>query len=105
MRKTHRTKEERERLLDKYLESGLSRRAWCMANNIPQSTLITWEKAFNKEQKEEVIFIKPKSNVEIEKSRSFNAVLEIEGCKLHLNEGTPPSFISQIIKAVRESYV
>jgi hypothetical protein len=93
----------------------------CRKNNIPISTLIGWVKSFNKGNKDEVIFVSPKPAKEINKdkirpavtkdkvsdedTKIFTTILEIEECKLHINENTPFSFISQLIKVVRESHV
>ena len=120
-RKKHKTKKEKQVLVNNYLDSGLSKNEWCRKNNIPVSTLIGWEKQFNKVNNDEVIFVSPKPSKGInkEKIRSsvandkvsdvevavFTTILEIEECKLHINENTPFSFISQLIKAVREAHV
>lgn len=120
-KRKQKTKKEKHILVNNYLESGLSKTAWCRNNNIPISTFVGWEKQLNKVIKDKVIFVSPKPSKEInkEKTRSFvrrdkssgveaaefTTILEIYECKLHINENTPFSFISQLIKAVRESHV
>ncbi|HBT85757.1 MAG TPA: hypothetical protein DEB12_07605 [Porphyromonadaceae bacterium] len=120
-RRKHKTKEEKQILLNKYLDSGLSKNEWCRKNNIPVSTLIGWEKQLNKVNKNEVIFVSPKPSKGISKEKTrppvandkvsdaevsaFTTILEIEECKLHINENIPFHFISQLIKAVREAHV
>lgn len=113
------TKEEKQILVNNYLESGLSKKAWCENNNIPVSTLVGWEKQLKKAKKNDIIFVSPKPSQANEKTRLsikadnssdkgvavFTAILEIGDCKLHINENIPISFIAQIIKAVREYYV
>jgi transposase-like protein len=118
----HRTKEEKEALIKNYLESGLSKNAWCRNNNIPISTFNGWEKKINKgSNTDEVIFVSPKpkkqsdtetisptiieDNTSNLKAAEFTTILEVYDCKLHINETTPFSFISQLIKTVRESHV
>ena len=120
-KRKQKTKKEKHILVNNYLESGLSKKAWCMNNNVPISTLVGWEKQLNKGNKDEVIFISPKPSREIKKDKirasvtkdkvrdvyatEFTTILEIEECKLHINENIPFSFISQLIKAVREAHV
>jgi transposase-like protein len=118
-KRRRKTKEEKQSLVNNYLESGLSKKAWCENNNIPVSTLVGWEKQLKKAKKDDIIFVSPKSSQANEKIRSsikadkasdkgaavFTTILEIEDCKLHINENTPIPFIGQIIKVVRESYV
>jgi len=113
------TREEKQSLVNNYLESGLSKKAWCKNNNIPVSTLVGWEKQLKKAKNDDIIFVSPKpsrynekisSSINIDNSSDkytgvFTTILEIGDCKLHINENTPISFIGQIIKAVRESYV
>lgn len=115
------TKEEKQVLVNNYLESGLSKKAWCSKNNIPISTLIGWEKQLNRINKDEIIFVSPKPSKEINKDKgrpsvskdkasdvevaAFTTILEIKECKLHINENIPFHFISQLIKAVREAHV
>lgn len=118
----HRTKEEKEALINNYLESGLSKNAWCRNNNIAISTFNGWEKKINKgNNTDEVIFISPKPTKQINIERisptitediasnleviEFTTILEVHDCKLHINETTPFTFISQLIKTVRESHV
>ena len=115
------TKEEKQVLVNNYLESGLSRKAWCSKNNIPISTLVGWGKQLNRINKDEIIFVSPKPSKEINKDKrgpsvskdkasgveraAFTTILEVEGCKLHINESIPFHLISQLIKAVREAHV
>lgn len=115
------TKEEKQVLVNNYLKSGLSRKAWCSKNNIPISTLIGWEKQLNRINKDEIIFVSPKPSKEINKDKrrssvskdkandveraAFTTILEVEECKLHINESIPFNLISQLIKAVREAHV
>lgn len=115
------TKEEKQVLVNNYLGSGLSRKAWCSNKNIPISTLVGWEKQLNRIYKDEVIFVSPKPSKEINKDKgrpsvskdkasdvevaAFTTILEIKECKLHINENIPFNFISQLIKAVREAHV
>ena len=118
----HRTKEEKEALINNYLESGLSKNSWCRNNNIAISTFNGWEKKINKTNNtDEVIFVSPKPTKQVNAKTirssiiedkvsnlgigEFTTILEVEDCKLHINETTPFSFISQLIKAVREAHV
>lgn len=120
-RRKHKTKEEKQILLNKYLDSGLSKNEWCRKNNIPISTLVGWEKQLNRINKDEIIFISPKPSKGINKEKRrpsvandkvsiaepavFTAILETHECKLHINEKTPISFISQLLQVLREAYV
>jgi len=120
-KRKYRTKEEKQVLVKNYLESGLSRKAWCSKNNIPISTLVGWEKQLNRINKDEIIFISPKPSKRINKEKRrpsvandkviiaepavFTAILETHECKLHINEKTPISFISQLLQVLREAYV
>ena len=120
-KRNFKTKEEKQVLVNNYLKSGLSRKAWCSKNNIPISTLIGWEKQLNRINKDEIIFVSPKPSKEINKDKgrpsvskdkasdvevaAFTTILEIKECKLHINENIPFHFISQLIKAVREAHV
>lgn len=117
-KRIHRTKEERIRLYNDYTSSSLSKKAWCSLNNIPPTTLDTWKKFITKDNKNELVFITPKPRKDKENSpsiskvssnniniHSFNTVLEIGICKLHINETTPFSFIEEIIKVVKEADV
>lgn len=63
------TKEEKQVLVNHYLESGLSRKAWCNKYNIPISTLVGWQKQLNIINKDEVIFVSPKLSKEINKDK------------------------------------
>jgi hypothetical protein len=38
----HRTLEEKQLLISKYKESGLSLNQWCRSNNVPPSTMTEW---------------------------------------------------------------
>ncbi len=122
MRKKHKTKEEKQILINNYLESNLSKAAWCRKNNISTSTFNGWWKQINKgNNTDEVIFISPKLTKEINaeatrlsisedktsnlEAAEFTTIIEVHDCKLHINETTPFSFISQLIKTVRESHV
>jgi hypothetical protein len=120
-KRTFKTKEEKRISVKNYLESGLSRKAWCIKNNIPISTLVGWQKQLNRINKDEIIFVSPKPSKEIIKNKrrpsvskdkasdvevaAFTTILEIKECKLHINENIPFHFISQLIKAVREAHV
>lgn len=120
-RRKHKTREEKQVLVNNYFDSGLSKNEWCRKNNIPVSTLIGWEKQLKKVNKNEIIFVSPKPSKGINKEKTrpsvpndkvsdvevsvFTTILEIEECKLHIDENTPFPFISQLIKAVREAHV
>lgn len=121
-KRKHKTKEEKESLINNYHESDLSKKAWCRENNIAISTFNGWEKKINKgNNTDEVIFVSQKATKQINtetispsiiedkasnlKVAEFTRILEVHDCKLHLNETTPFSFISQFIKVVRESHV
>ena len=47
-KRKQKTKKEKHILVNNYLESGLSKTAWCRNNNIPISTFVGWEKQLNK---------------------------------------------------------
>lgn len=119
-KRKYKTKEEKQILFNRYLESGLSKTNWCRMNSIPISTLTGWEKRFNKGNKDKVIFVSPCPSKAINNDKTlslskdkakdiedtaFTTILEIQECKLHINENIPFSYISQLIKAVRESHV
>ncbi|HKM34137.1 MAG TPA: hypothetical protein VJY54_05280, partial [Lachnospiraceae bacterium] len=72
-KRKQKTKKEKHILVNNYLESGLSKTAWCRNNNIPISTFVGWEKQLNKVIKDKVIFVSPKPSKEInkEKTKSF----------------------------------
>lgn len=119
-KRRYRTKEERIKLYNNYIESNLSKKAWCSLNNIPPSTFDAWRSLATKEDTNDLVFISPKPKADREKeikasisknrvngteTLPFNTILEIGICKLHINETTPFSFIEQIIKVVKEANV
>ena len=68
------TEEEKQVLINDYLESGLSRKAWCGMNNIPIPTLVGWEKQLNKINKDDIIFVSPKPSKIINKDVSASPI-------------------------------
>jgi hypothetical protein len=101
------TKQERELLIQDFLESGKSQFTWCKEHDIKNSTFGKWIRDY-KSSENEVKFIPLAPKAETRQPQFQNPheiLIEIGSCRIHVPEHIGIQFLMQAVKAVSESDV
>lgn len=104
------TQQERFTLVNIFLKSGKSHKAWCQENGIKPNTLYRWRMEY-KALQHDVCFVplepKPSKNVHSahQEASKNNALIELGPFKIHVSEQVAVSLLTSVLKEVVDSYV
>ena len=106
-----RNKEERFKLVKRFLESGQSHTVWCQENGIKSNTLYRWRLEYTKSIQKDVCFVplKPQASKKVNPTSTQNSskdvLLELGTCKVHIPEHIAVPLLTQILKETVNAHV